>query len=154
MAKEMDAFPGMTVGFFVPGQPVAKGRPIAGRGFGGHTTLRTPQKTAAYEGLVAHACHQAMKGMPPLTGPLKLDIDMRLAIPASWSKKKQEMARAGVVRPTKKPDIDNVVKGICDGMNGVAFVDDSQIVTLTARKTYGDTPGVQVLVQILEGSAA
>ncbi|WP_233473935.1 RusA family crossover junction endodeoxyribonuclease [Cupriavidus pauculus] len=146
--------PGMTVGFFVPGQPVAKGRPIAGRAFGGRVTMRTPEKTVAYEGLVAHACHAAMKGMTPLSGPLKLDIDMRVMIPASWPKKKQEKARAGVVRPTKKPDLDNVVKGLCDGMNGIAYGDDSQIVLLVVRKTYSDAPGVLVMLQILEGEPA
>ena len=153
-ASRTRELPGMTVAFFVPGQPVAKGRPIAGRGFGGRVTMRTPEKTVAYEGLVAHACHAAMKGMAPISGPLKLDIEMRVLIPASWSKKKQEKARAGTVRPTKKPDLDNVVKGLCDGMNGIAYGDDSQIVLLVVRKTYSDAPGVMVMLQILEGEAA
>lgn len=145
--------PGVHIAFTVPGQPVAKGRPIAGR-VGNRITMRTPSKTAVYELHVAMSASAAMKSMNPLQGPLKVDIDMRVMIPASWSKKKQEEARAGIVRPTKKPDLDNVVKGICDGMNGVAYDDDSQIVEMVVRKTYSDAPCVRVMVQVLEGRTA
>lgn len=143
-----------SIAFTIPGQPVAKGRPIAGRSFGGHTTLRTPVKTVAYEGLVAHACSEAMKGSEPLSGPLALDLAIGVQIPASWSKKKQAAAVAGEVRPTKKPDLDNIVKSVCDGMNGVAYADDSQIVAMGVRKFYTQTPGVQVLLRVIEGEVA
>lgn len=146
--------PGMTVGFFVPGQPVAKGRPIAGRGFGGRVTLRTPGKTLAYEGLVAHACHAAMKGMAPLVGPLALEMKVGVQIPVSTAKKLRADMESGKVQPTKRPDLDNIVKGICDGMNGIAYGDDAQIVELKVRKVYSTTPGVQVVVRILQGEAA
>lgn len=146
--------PGMTVGFFVPGQPVAKGRPIAGRGFGGRVTLRTPGKTLAYEGLVAHACHAAMKGMAPLVGPLALEMKVGVQIPVSTAKKLRADMESGKVQPTKRPDLDNIVKGICDGMNGIAYGDDAQIVELKVRKVYAITPGVHVMVRITEGEGA
>lgn len=145
--------PGMTVGFFVPGQPVAKGRPIAGRGFGGRVTLRTPGKTVAYEGLVAHACHAAMKGMAPFCGPLVLHLQINVQIPASWSKKRQKAAFDGDVKPTKKPDLDNIVKSLCDGMNGIAYVDDAQIVEMSVRKVYSETPGAHIVVRRVYGEA-
>lgn len=146
--------PGMTVGFFVPGQPVAKGRPIAGRGFGGRVTLRTPGKTVAYEGLVAHACHAAMKGMAPMRGPLALEMKVGVQIPVSTAKKLRADMESGKVQPTKRPDLDNIVKGICDGMNGIAYGDDAQIVELKVRKVYAITPGVHVMVRITEGEPA
>lgn len=142
------------VTFFVPGQPVAKGRPIAGRGFGGRTTLRTPEKTVAYEGLVAHACHQAMKGDAPFSGPLAVIFSVTVQIPASWSKKRQSRAMDGIIGATKKPDIDNVVKALCDAMNGVAYKDDAQIIELTVTKHYGDTPGVHVRLYPVDKEAA
>ena len=153
-AENGTPLPGMAIGFFVPGQPVAKGRPIAGRGFGGRTTLRTPEKTVAYEGLVAHACHEAMKGMGPFSGPLALDLSIGVQIPASWSKKRQEAARFARVAPTKKPDLDNIVKSICDGMNGIGYADDSQIVEMSVRKFYTYTPGATVVLRVIEGEAA
>lgn len=140
--------------FFVPGQPVAKGRPIAGRGFGGRTTLRTPAKTVAYEGLVAHACHGAMRGDSPFSGPLAVIFSVTVQIPASWSKKRQALANDGAIGATKKPDIDNVVKALCDGMNGIAYKDDAQIIELTVTKHYGDTPGVLVRLYPMDKEAA
>lgn len=146
--KSSDPRP-ITVRFTVPGQPVAKGRPIAGKGFGGHTTLRTPAKTLAYEGLVASMAHNAMAGRPPLEGPLGLTLQVGVQIPKSFGKTKARLAELGEVGPTKKPDLDNIIKGICDGMNGVAYVDDSQIIEMNVRKVYTQTPGVQVILRAL-----
>ena len=38
---------------------------------------------------------------------------------------------------TKKPDLDNLVKSVLDGLNGIAYVDDNQIIDIEARKEYG-----------------
>ena len=142
----------MTITFFVPGQPVAKGRPIAGRGFNGRTTLRTPEKTANYESLVALTAMQALHS--PMDGPLELGLTVGVQIPASWSKKRQDMAQRGEIAPTKKPDLDNVVKALADGMNGIAYRDDAQIVAMTVRKVYTTTPGVAVELRVLDMEAA
>jgi Holliday junction resolvase RusA-like endonuclease len=144
----------MTITFFVPGQPVAKGRPIAGRGFNGRTTLRTPEKTANYENLVAVACAQAMAGMEPIPGPLAVIFSVTVQTPASWSKKRQQRANDGAIGATKKPDIDNIVKALCDAMNGIAYKDDAQIIELTVTKHYGNTPGVHVRLYPKDKEAA
>ncbi len=52
-----------------------------------------------------------------------------------------------VIRPTKKPDADNILKIIADSLNGVAYYDDSQIVTGTVRKYYGETPKVYITIK-------
>jgi Holliday junction resolvase RusA-like endonuclease len=142
----------MTITFFVPGQPVAKGRPIAGRGFNGRTTLRTPGKTAAYEGLIALAANAAIQA--PLQGAIELSLTIGVQIPASVSKKRQAAMAEGRIAPTKKPDLDNVVKALCDGMNGIAYADDAQIVAMTVRKVYATTPGVAVELKVLDMEAA
>ena len=41
------------------------------------------------------------------------------------------------ISPTKKPDIDNIVKVILDSMNKFAFKDDIQITKLEVEKRYG-----------------
>ena len=68
-------------------------------------------------------------------------------MPASWSKRKAAEALHGVIRPTKKPDADNVLKAVCDGINGVVWHDDTQAVDVTLRKRYGPVPGVWVFVR-------
>lgn len=138
--------------FIVPGQPQGKGRPRVGK-VGTHARMYTPAKTAAYEGLIAHAAQQAMAGQPLIEGPVAVTLDIRCQVPASWSKKKQAEALIGKVLPTTKPDIDNVEKAVFDGLNGVAWRDDVQVVQVTKRKRYAPLPGVYVEITPVEGAA-
>lgn len=132
--------------FCIPGEPQGKGRPRVGR-VGQHVRMFTPTKTAAYEGLVAHAAQAAMAGRDLLQGACSIDLDVVCAVPASWSKRKTSDALHGLIRPTKKPDADNVLKAVCDGINGVVWHDDTQAVDVTLRKRYGPVPGVWVWVR-------
>lgn len=137
--------------FTVPGAPVGKGRPKVSTRGGKFAKMYTPEKTANYETLVAMAAQQAMVGRTLLSGPVEVQMAILLPIPASWSKKKQAAAIAGQVYPTKKPDADNVVKAIFDGINGVVWHDDVQACDIVVRKRYAETPGVQVLVKPIDG---
>lgn len=137
--------------FTVPGAPVGKGRPKVSTRGGKFAKMYTPEKTANYETLVALAAQQAMVGRTLLSGPVEVQMAILLPIPASWSKKKQAAAIAGQVYPTKKPDADNVVKAIFDGINGVVWNDDVQACDILVRKRYAETPGVQVLVKPIDG---
>lgn len=141
------------VTFVVPGQPVGKGRPRIGK-IGTHARLFTPEKTVNYEGLVAMAAQQAMQGRELITGPVMVEMDITVQIPQSWSKKRKSQALAGEIFPTTKPDKDNVIKAIYDGINGIVWKDDVQAVDGHQRKRYGETPGVRVRVVPLSGSGA
>ena len=141
------------VTFVVPGQPVGKGRPRVGK-IGAHARLLTPEKTVNYEGLVAMAAQQAMQGRELITGPVMVEMDITVQIPQSWSKKRKSQALAGEIFPTTKPDKDNVIKAIYDGINGIVWKDDVQAVDGHQRKRYGETPGVRVRVVPLSGSGA
>jgi Holliday junction resolvase RusA-like endonuclease len=134
--------------FTVPGAPQGKGRPKVVK-IGGFTRMATPARTVAYEGLVAHAAQQAMAGRTMLDGPVACAIAIDAPVPASWSQKKQRAALAGEVLPTTKPDADNVVKAIFDGLNGVLWRDDVLVVDLRVRKRYAATPCVRVEVMAL-----
>lgn len=68
--------------------------------------------------------------------PIEIDITAFYLVPKSWSKKKQEAVRTGDIKPTVKPDIDNIVKIVLDGLNGVAFTDDKQVIEIQAQKCY------------------
>ncbi|TDV39548.1 Holliday junction resolvase RusA-like endonuclease [Paraburkholderia caballeronis] len=131
------------VEFVVPGNPVAKGRPKFARR-GAHVTTYTPEKTERYENLVKLAARDAMCSAEPYPGPIRLIVNIGVAIPASWSMKRQAAAAAGDIGATKKPDADNVVKALKDAMNGVVYVDDGQVVDLWVSKRYARTPGVRI----------
>jgi Holliday junction resolvase RusA-like endonuclease len=132
--------------FTVPGAPIGKGRPCVTTRGGKFASMYTPEKTLNYEGLVAHSAKVAMAGAPLIDGPASVRMEIVCQIPASWSQKKRRAAIAGKVHPTTKPDIDNVEKAIFDGLNGVVWRDDVQVVEVAKRKCYGDTPGVLVTI--------
>lgn len=136
------------IAFTVPGEPQGKGRAKIVK-IGGFSRMATPEKTVAYEGLVSMAAQQAMGGAKPFEGPCVLEVLAVFSLPKSATKKQRADAAAGIFRPTKKPDADNVLKAVCDGMNGVVWKDDVQAVDVRTIKRYGDTPGVQVRVAML-----
>ena len=132
--------------FTVPGEPQGKGRPRAFRA-GRGVRMYTPAKTEAYEQAVATAGRQAMAGREPMVGPLAVDLMAVVSVPESWSKKRRAAALEGLELPAKKPDADNVAKAIADGLNGIAYGDDAQVVELRVRKRYGEVPGVLVEIR-------
>ena len=123
--------------------PVAKARPrVTMRG--GKPRAYTPKKSADYEAAVAAACDAEA----PLEGALRMHVNLYLPIPASWSKQKTIDAACGKILPTSRPDLDNYCKAIMDGLNGVAYEDDSQVVDLRVVKQYArkDT-GARVMIE-------
>ncbi|EKT4522778.1 RusA family crossover junction endodeoxyribonuclease [Pseudomonas putida] len=141
------------VQFRVPGEPQGKGRPRIGK-VGQHSRMFTPQKTVAYEGLIAMLAQNAMQGREVITRPVMLEMLMEHPIRPSWSKKKQAKALAGEILPTVKCDADNCIKAVCDALNGVVWRDDVQVVKLFLTKKFSAVPGVTVRVVPLEKLAA
>lgn len=122
--------------FSVPGEPVAKGR---ARAFirGGKIGHHTPDKTARYENLVRLVAKQAIGAAKPLEGPISLRCTFWLPVPMSYSNKRRKACLNGSERHCKRPDIDNLLKSVKDGCNGVVWVDDCQVVEVMASKRYG-----------------
>ena len=56
----------------------------------------------------------------------------------------------GKIRPTKKPDFDNIGKIVCDSLNKRAYNDDAQVVDAQVRKFYSRNPRVVVTIQEAE----
>jgi Holliday junction resolvase RusA-like endonuclease len=132
--------------FQVDGTPVPKGRPRFARR-GKFVSTYSPKTTVDYESKVFEAAKEAMGLQKPLEGPIVACIYITLPIPASYSKKRSQACLSGEERPTKRSDIDNFVKAIFDGMNGVVFEDDSQVVSLHATKVFGTVGMVEIMVQ-------
>jgi len=139
--------------FTIPGAPVAKARARVTM-VGGFARAYTPKKTADYEARVAGYAKAAMRHLPPSASPIEILLELRMPIPSSWSKAKRAAAAAGTVRATKKPDADNVLKGVKDACNGIVWVDDSQVVELRVRKLYSLAPCVVVAVRVVDGESA
>lgn len=135
-----------SLAFTVPGEPRGKGRPRIVK-IAGHSRMATDGKTAAYENLVALAAERALDGREPLEGPLALTVTVRLSPAASASRKARVAMLAGDQRPTKKPDLDNVVKAVLDGCNGIAFRDDVLVVQIAAEKRFAEVPGLDVTIR-------
>lgn len=133
------------VTFSVDGTPVAKGRPRFARR-GNFVTTYTDDKTADWEKQVRERAAQAMGASEPLETPVTLALYFRLPIPQSWSKKRKQAALDQLQRPTGKPDWDNLAKAVCDGMNGIVWKDDSQIISAHVKKIYSGLPGVDIFV--------
>ena len=140
-----------TAYFVVDGVPQGKGR---ARTFynpkRGKMQSMTPEKTVLYENLVKISfAQQADKDARWFNKePLSMNITAFYPIPASTSKKNRQLMCCGKIHPTKKPDIDNVAKAICDALNEVAYGDDTQIVKLIVTKAYTqEQPRVQVLIE-------
>lgn len=131
------------------GDPQGKGRARAFRrgNFIGHYT---PEKTRSYEGMIRTAAMQAMGSRAPIDEPIEVMLSAIFAIPASFSRKKRDMALSGALRPAKKPDADNIIKAWTDAMNGVVYRDDCLIVKGSFTKVYGPAAMVCVTVRPCE----
>lgn len=135
--------------FTVEGAPVGKQRPrVCLRG--GHAHAFTPKKTEDYERTVSLRAKEAMLkdglGMYPEDVALTVGITAYFPVPKSWSKSKKERALTGELPHMAKPDIDNVVKAVMDGMSGIVYGDDKQINKLECGKGYSENPRVEVIV--------
>lgn len=130
--------------FTVPGLPQGKGRARFGNG-----RTYTPAKTVAYEGLIALAGQQAMAGRDLIDGPVYMVVNAYFPMPKSWSKSRRQQAAARIEWHTAKPDGDNILKAVSDGLNGVAFKDDSQVAFSKVTKQYAELPRVEVMLEKL-----
>jgi Holliday junction resolvase RusA-like endonuclease len=103
-------------------------------------------RTANYQNLVSMIAKNVMGGQHPKEGALSMTIIAEYKIPKVVPKTKRQLMVSNILKPTKKPDLDNVIKIISDGLNGIVFFDDSQIATIHAHKCYGEVPRVKVWV--------
>lgn len=135
----------------VLGEPMGKQRPRA-TSFGGHTHIYTPSKTLSYEARFAHEFKEKYPEAKPLTGPIRVEVVAFFGLKKADYNSKGEPNKHGMAKlndeeaPTKKPDADNILKSVLDGLNGIAFVDDSQAVSIAVTKVYALTPSVAVTV--------
>lgn len=134
----------ITIELTLPGTPVAKGRPR----FTSTGRTYTPAKTRlAEQQLLAHWISIAGK-REPHAGAVEVELTAVFEPAKSWPKGKRAAALAGELEHTGRPDVDNLLK-IIDGLNGVAWHDDSQIKRATVSKCYGEQACTLITIHLL-----
>lgn len=133
----------------VNGDPIPQGRPRLTT-INGHARAYDPAKSRNYKQLIKLMAQQHAPD-EPTKNPVILSVLIYRKIPKSFSKKKREQIDLGLLRPTTKPDVSNVIKGVEDALNGVWYKDDSQIVAYgKVGKWYSDTPRVEITMEVLD----
>ena len=125
--------------------PVAQARPRATR-FGKGIRLYDPKQVHVYKAQLAQSA-QFMYHDEPLAGPLKVELWFYRPVQKSISKKERSLRLTGARRPTVKSDVDNYIKSTLDGLNGLLWEDDRQIVDIIAHKYYSDQPRIEIKVE-------
>lgn len=128
--------------FKIPGKAQAKQRPRMGRS----GVVYTPKETLIYENYVkmCYSDYANQFEWLPYENQVRAEIDVLVAVPKSDSKAKKQAKIEGMIRPTVKPDCDNLAKSILDSLNGLAYQDDKQVVELSIKKYYAENAEVRV----------
>jgi Holliday junction resolvase RusA-like endonuclease len=133
----------MMVNLFIPGLPVAQGRPrFTAFHVGPHARVKVydPKRSAEWKAHVQAQVRLA-KLIPDVVNGDAMSLDLRFVLPRPKNLPKR------VVHHLKKPDLDNLVKAVKDALTGLLYARDSQVVTLTATKKYGAKTGVRIRVK-------
>ena len=133
----------MAYDMVIPGEAVPQGRPRFG-----HGRTYDPPKSRKYKEKVK-CIARCNAPESPTTHAVRLTLVIYRGVPKSWSKRKAAQAIADKIRPTTKPDVSNVLKGIEDALSGVWYEDDSQIVEYgLIGKWYAEEPRVYVRLDV------
>jgi Holliday junction resolvase RusA-like endonuclease len=135
----------MRFSFGIPGAPYGKAR---------HRTTKTgiaytPKETVQYENLVRTTFVQQRGDWEITMLPIVMTVTAIFPIPKSVSKFMRACMIDGRVRPTKRPDWDNIGKIISDSLNEIAYKDDSQVIDAHVKKYYGEIPQVNVTMETI-----
>ena len=123
--------------FFVKGRPVPQGsmkfiRP-------GVMIHSRSQELALWRADIAR--NAELFGFKPIASAVKVELDFVMNRPKSAKR----------VFPSVKPDLDKLIRAVLDGLTGVVYEDDSQVILIQSSKTYGEKQGVGIgIEQIIE----
>lgn len=129
----------MQITFEVPGK--VKGKARARTFFNAklnRTMSYTPDQTVNYENLIKMSFMQMKpEGFKPFENAVSVKIS------AIYRKSKGNK----MDDPCLKPDADNIVKVVCDALNGIAFYDDKQVISVAILKLFGEPEKLVVTVE-------
>jgi Holliday junction resolvase RusA-like endonuclease len=132
----------------IPGTPVAQGRPRLTT-MGGFARAYDPKKSRDWKAIVKEFAIKAMidQGFEePFTGPLRMWVKCIMPLPkSSWRKRTPIQEEWN----TKKPDADNLYKGIADALEGIVYHNDSHISEVhILKRTAEQGKGPKTMIEI------
>lgn len=154
----------MSISVFVPGLPIAQGRPrfkAVRMGQFTKVSVYDPKRSEEWKQHVRDWLRSHMTNFYltyPLSKGIAVSMTLRFTLPRPQRLPKK------VRHHVKKPDLDNLVKAVKDALGGtrakrkkgvivkparpgLVYANDSQVVELHARKVYGRKIGVQITVK-------
>lgn len=138
------------VSFTVPGIPAPQGSKSP---YGGESN----PNTKPWRATVTWHAQQARNGHGVITAPVGLSAVFTFPRPKSHYRTGKWAAELRPDAPkfkASKPDIDKLLRALCDGITDSGlWRDDAQVATVVATKTYMGDPGVFVEIVPFEGSA-
>lgn len=111
--------------FLVPGIPAPQGSKSAFVRGGRAVLVESSKGVGPWREAVAWSARSAVNGL--ITGPVELHIEFIMPRPKAWGKKRNDPM-------VQRPDLDKTLRSTCDGLTGSAYMDDSQVVKITASK--------------------
>lgn len=130
------------ISFTVYGEPIPWKRP---RFNGKSKHVYEDSKVKDYKAKVIEAFEESGGKVYEKDVPLRMSVRFYLRVPKSASKKKVADLISKFF-PTKRPDNDNLYKGIADALNGIAYYDDSQIVITHIHKLWSEEPRAEISI--------
>lgn len=86
-------------------------------------------KTKPWRQAIVDAAREWLNGCAPLEGPVTVRVEFYLPRPKTAPKR--------VEAPAKKPDLDKLLRAVCDALTSAGvWRDDAQVVSVTASKAF------------------
>ena len=126
----------------IPGEPKGKQRPRWHK-----VGTYTPKETVDYETYIKELFVIKYPDFELLETALRLGLTAYLTIPKSKSQKKQALMESNDIKPTKNPDLDNILKIFLDALEGLAYKNDNQFVRIDAFKCYSSKPRLEISIK-------
>lgn len=117
------------ISFFVDGRPIPQG---SMKVINGHIIHTQGSALAAWRSAIALGARQA--GALPRDGAISIDMTFFMPKPRTVTRS----------HPTVAPDLDKLIRAVLDGLTAIAYRDDGQVISITARKDYGERIGVEI----------
>lgn len=107
------------------------------------------QRYLAYKETIEWQTKAQMKNKELITGPIAVNVLFHMPIPKNLSKKKKDESIGKY--HIKRPDTDNLIKGVFDALNNLVWKDDNQVCKIAAKKIYSESPRIEIEINELEG---
>ena len=151
----------IVIKFGAQGTPRPKGstKSFRSNSTGKIITLNANDKTKGWEQTVRAAAINAMEPYKIAEGAVSVRCDFIMPRPKnhfSVSKKTPGMLKEQyrAMEPTKKPDLDKLIRCVLDALTGVVYLDDNQVTVVSGQKYYAqksnDNTGVLIKVEYKE----